>query len=1114
MVQITLAMVFSGVVLAHSNHAQEVLNREVTVRLNDVTLREVLNELEMATKAKFVFSSTRLKLNDVVTLVAVNRKLGDVLHDLLIPRKIDYSAQNGNDYIVLMEHRENTAELVPIQAATDVNAFQSIVVSGTVTDADNQSLPGVNIIIKGTVQGTVTDVDGKYRIDVGSRDAILVFSYVGYLSQEVAVGEQTELDVVMMADVTSLDEVVIVALGIEREAKAIPYNVQQISGEEVTNVTDANFVNSLYGKVAGATINASSAGVGGATRVVLRGLKSISGNNNALFVVDGIPMPSLSTDQPQDIFSGAGQTGDGMSNINPDDIESISVLSGPAAAALYGSAAANGVVLITTKKGNREKLSVSISNSTMFSSPLMLPKFQNTYGQSEAGGYYSWGEKLSTPSMYDPADFFQTGLNITNTVSLSTGTDQSQTYISLGSVNASGIVPSNDYERYNLSFRNASKILRDRATLDIGFMGSNVNEQNMVAQGQYFNPLVAAYLFPPSDDFSKVQIFERYNAARNFKTQFWPYGDQGLAMQNPYWVTEGAKFENFKERYMTNASLKYDLASWANVTGRIKMDKSNHKYERKYKASTSQLFASENGYYSLNHTDTRQIYGDVLLNLDRSFSDNTLTLLGNVGGSFEDAVFNSDIFGGKLYDNGVANLFTFANINRLTSEPRQEGYHKIKQSVFGSAQFGYQGMVYLDVSFRNDWASTLAGTNSSSMFYPAIGLSGLVSEIFDFSSDLVPYLKLRVSYSEVGNEPGLFQTIATYPINDGSPRTQTRMFNPNLEPERTKSWEAGINLGVFQNKLKVDATVYQSSTYNQFFQPTLPASSGFTSVIVNAGQVDNKGLELSARYTEEIGKFNWTSYVTYALNRNKIVALLPEWTNPVTNEVISLRELDMGGTGSYKTMLREGGSMGDIFVNTLLADEHGAIYVHPSDQVVVPDVNNFVYAGNASPKYNLGWGNNLTWDRLSLGFLFTARVGGVVVSNTQAIMDAFGVSEASAVARDLGGALVNGKRIPAREYYQTVGGGASGGIGANYVYSATNARLAELTFGYDVPTTLFGGGIKGLHVAFVGRNLFMLYSRAPFDPEITANTGTYFQGIDYFMMPSLRNLGFSVKLKL
>jgi hypothetical protein len=305
--------------------------------------------------------------------------------------------------------------------------------------------------------------------------------------------------------------------------------------------------------------------------------------------------------------------------------------------------------------------------------------------------------------------------------------------------------------------------------------------------------------------------------------------------------------------------------------------------------------------------------------------------------------------------------------------------------------------------------------------------------------------------------------------------------------------------------------VYQSSTYNQFFEPTLSASSGYTSVVVNAGRVDNKGIEISLGYKETIGKFDWNTYLTYSLNQNKIVELLPGWTNPVTGEVISLSEIDMGGTASYKMVLKEGGSMGDIYVNTLKTGEHGEIYIHPTDQIVYADPNNFVYAGNSAPKYNLGWGNTFSWNGISLDFLFTARVGGVVVSNTQAIMDFYGVSQTSADARNAGGVLVNGRAISAKEYYQTVGSGTT--IGSMYVYSATNVRLSELKLSYDLPVKKWCNWLQGATLSVVGRNLFFLYNKAPFDPEITANTGTYYQGIDYFMMPSTRNVGFSVKLQ-
>lgn len=1068
-------------------------NVPVTLNLQSVKLGQALNAIEKQTNYLFVYD----KNVDVQRTVNINVKaspLKNVLNQIFNKTNISFAIEGET---IVLSVKQKTAVKTGNKKIT-----------GIVKDNEGEPIIGASVIVKEQPGfGAVTDLSGNFSLTLPDDAKQLLVSFIGMKTQLIPIGNHSAYNVILESSLVKIDEVVVTALGIKKEAKSLSYNVQQLSGNDINKVSDANFVNNLNGRVAGVTINSSSSGTGGSSRVVMRGVKSIAGNNNALYVVDGIPMPNLSTEQPEGVFAGAGQTGDGISNINPDDIESVSVLSGPSAAALYGSSASNGVVLITTKKGQKDRLSINVVNSTIFSKPLILPKFQNTYGQSETGSYYSWGDKLTTPSSYNPADFFQTGVNTTNSVSLSTGSERNQTYVSLGTVNSQGIIHKNDYDRYNFSVRNTSTFFNNKMTMDLGFMATNVREQNMISQGLYFNPLVPLYLFPAGDDFSKVQIYERYNASRNFQTQFWPYGDEGLSMQNPYWITEKSKFINHKERYMTNASLKYEFAKWINLSGRIKMDKSNDRYEKKYNASTNTLFASDNGYYSLNETNTRQIYGEALLNINKYFKDQTFGLTANIGASLEDVQYDQDMYGGKLQ--GVADLFTYGNVNLSTGESSRSGYQKKKQSVFGSAQFGYKSLVYLDATAREDWVSTI----NKPFFYPTIGLSGIITDIFKCSTDVMPYMKLRISYSEVGNEPNLFLTNPTYALASGYPKTQTRMPNTDLKPERTKSWEAGANFIFFKNKLKIDATLYKSSTYNQFFEPTLSASSGYTSVIVNAGRIDNKGIEISAKYNENFGKLNWNSYVTYSLNKNKIIELLPSWTNPITGENISLSELDMGGTGSYKMVLKEGGSMGDIYVNTLRTDEHGAIYVHPSDHVVVADANKFVFAGNSNPKYNLSWGNNFSWKNISLGFLFSARVGGIVVSNTQAIMDAFGASRASADARDAGGALVNGKRIPAEEYYQTIGGGSSGGIGSMYCYSATNVRLSELTLGYNIPVNKWCKGIKDMNVSFVGRNLFFLYNKAPYDPELTANTGTYYQGVDYFMMPSLRNLGFSVKLQ-
>lgn len=1096
--RISLALLFTVVLQlsAENGYAQRT---RISISMSNVSIEQVLNKIEDNSDYVFLYNDKTIQTNRIVTVSNKSGSILDILDDIFQGTNIAYTVVDKQ--IILSTEKVNIVAQDP-----------TMQVKGVVKDIQGEPLIGVNVKVKGSPSGTITDVDGKFALQVKKGDQIEV-SYVGYTTQNLRINGNQALAIVLQEDNRVLNEVVVTALGIKKEAKSLSYNVQQITNDEITRVADANFVNNLNGKVAGVTINASSSGVGGSSRVVMRGTKSINGNNNALYVVDGIPMIDMtaSSTQPTDSYEGAGQTGDPISGINPDDIESISVLSGPSAAALYGSAAANGVVMITTKKGKEGRTAVTISNNTTFSSPLTMPEFQNTYGQSETGSYYSWGNKLNTPSSYDPKDFFQTGLNVTNAASLSTGTEKNQTYLSLGTTNAKGIIHNNDYERYNLTVRNVAKMLKDKLTLDLSFMLSSVKEQNMTSQGLYFNPLVPLYLFPAGDDFSKVQAYQRYDAERNLMTQYWPYSTS-LALQNPYWITEHIQMPNHKNRYMATASAKYDFASWINVTARAKMDRNNESRERMYDAGTNTLFASKYGYYSKSNIENQQVYAELLVNINKYFSGNTVNLTANVGANFENNDYQADYFGGKL--KSVANLFTFGNVD--TSEKNlanQYGYNLKKRAVFASTQIGYKSMAYLDVTARNDWSSTFKGTDTGSFFYPSVGLSGIITDIFHCSTDIMPYMKVRVSYSEVGNSPAVFLAIPTYALVDGVPVTQSRRPNPNLKPERTKSWEAGLNFVFFNNKLRLDASVYQSRTYNQFFERTLSSTTGYKSEVVNGGRVDNKGLELSLRFEDKWGDLGWSSYLTYSLNKNKVVELLRNYEDPYTHELTTLNRIDMGGTSMYKMILTEGGSIGDIYVNTLRTDEHGAIYVHPSDQVVVTQPDVFVKAGNSAPKYNLGWGNTLTYKGVSLGFLFTARVGGIVVSQTQATMDAYGSSKATAIARDNGGALVNGRPIGAEDYYTKIGGaGAQGGIGSMYTYSATNIRLGELSLGYDVPISKYVDWVKGLNVSFVGKNLFFLYKKAPFDPELTASTGTYFQGIDMFMSPSLRNLGFSVKV--
>lgn len=1064
----------------------------ITIKNNHITLKKALTEVEKQSKMSVAYNESQLA-NKQISLNISNQSLDEALTIILKNTGFTYQIKNGCIVVVPIQKESNT---------------KNKKITGRVVDETGESLIGVNVSVAGSATGTITDFDGNFTLDVAS-GATLKVSYVGYKSQSIKVSDLNFYNITLTSDNEVLDEVVVTALGIKKEAKALSYNVQEVSAREIIGVKDANFVNSLSGKIAGVSINTSSSGIGGGAKVVMRGAKSISGNNNALYVIDGVPMPTLDTTQPDDQFTGMGQSGDGASMINPEDIESMSVLSGAAASALYGSDAANGVIMITTKKGTANKLNVSYANNTSFYNPFVTPDFQNTYGAT-TGSFQSWGQKLAQPSDYDPLDFFQTGWNETNSLTLSNGNEKNQTFVSLAATNAEGIVQNNTYDRYNFSVRNTTSMLNDKMHLDLSANYVNIREQNMVSQGQYFNPIVPVYLMSPSYSLETYQLFEMYDESRGFKTQYWPWGNMGLAMQNPYWIINRDKFVNSKNRFLVSGGLTYDIAKGITISGRTKFDYTSAISEKKYSASTDAIFAQQYGAYYKADATTRQVYGDLMLNIDKYFGDFSLTA--TLGASIQDVNYKYYSVGGDL--NSVANSFTLKNLNQANAEFDQDGYHDQTQSVFATAQLGWQSKLYLDVTGRVDWASALAWTNSKNVAYPSVGLSAILTDLLPIKNDVLTFLKVRGSYSEVGNAPTRYIAFQTYPYQSGIPTTASTYPNTDIKPERTKAWEVGLQSNFWGDKLSLNVSLYKTSTYNQLFNPSLSASSGYTSIYINGGQVDNKGIELSLALNQPLGPVQWNSTFTYTLNRNKIKKLLKP-TTLSTGLTVEQDILDLGGVGNVMSRLTEGGSIGDLYVTALRTDEHGYIDVDYVNNTVAIDKNagerkdGWIYAGNSQAKYTMGWRNSFNWKGLSLGFLINARVGGVCVSMTQALMDAYGTSKASADARDAGGVIINGSLVPAaQKYYQTVGTGA----GSMYVYSATNVRLAELSLGYDVPITKVVPWIKGLNVAFTGHNLMMFYCKAPFDPELTASTGTHFTGMDYFMLPSLRNLGFSVRL--
>jgi len=1089
--RISLTLLFLVVLQlsAENSYAQRM---RIAISMSNVSVEQVLNKIEETSDYVFLYNDETIQKSRIVSVRSKSGKITDILDDIFKGTDISYTVIDKQIILSKSNKVNQTAKAIQIK--------------GTVKDALGEPLIGVSVLVKGTSNGTVTDLDGRFSLNVSVGD-ILEFSYVGYAAQSVTVKNATPLDIVLSEDAQALDEVVVTALGIKREAKALTYNVQEIKAAGITKVKDANFVNSLSGKIAGVTINQSSSGTGGSSRVVMRGTKSLFGENNALYVLDGIPMQGLRTKQSDNFYESVEVAdGDGISNINPEDIESMSVLTGASAAALYGNRGANGVILITTKKGAIGKPRISYSNSTSFSRPFVTPEFQNTYGRKE-GEFKSWGDKLEKPSTYNPLDFFQTGFNTMNSIAVSTGTETNQTHISFGAVNSEGIIDNNKYNRYNFTFRNSWDIVKNVLSMDMGLFYIKQNNQNSNGQGMYYNPLVPIYLFPPSDDINKYAVYERYDADRNFKTQYWPYGNQGLGMQNPYWIINRNMFNTDRDRYIISLSMKWNITNWLNIIGRARIDNAYTDFERKLYASTDGLFSKSQGNYMNQEDKNTSTYLDFLVNVDKKFGEN-YHLLVNLGGSFYDEKYKSDTFEGNLV--GVPNFFHPSNIPSTESNYNKSELHTQTQSIYGKAEIGYRNFLYADVTGRIDWFSTLVGTSKEYVCYPSAGLSVILSEILPLPEKIISFWKIRGSYAQVGNPPSAYLPYATVALENGNATSANFTPASHLKPEMTKAFEFGMDLRLFQNKLNIAATYYNSNTYNQLFKYELPPSTGYAFAYENAGKVNNWGIELSVGFNQDLGPVQWNSNLIYSMNRNEIKELLPEYVTDRTTgmTVKSPTEFSVATADSYRMILKEGGSMSDIYATKLKQDLHGNILI--TNGGVSAEENTFIKVGSAAPKYNLGFRNSFSWKGLELDFLIDARVGGEVISATQALMDQFGVSQQTADARDNKGVVVNKGKLDAEQYYGTVASGKTGLL-AHYVYSATNVRLREMSLSYMLPSKWFGEKLN-ISLSLTGHNLLMFYNKAPFDPELTANTGTYYQGFDYFMPPSLRSFGFGVKV--
>ena len=989
-------------------------------------------------------------------------------------------------------------------------------VRGRVVDVSGEPLIGATIREKGGTRGTVTDIEGNFILSVPD-SAVLQVSFVGYESIEVSVGGRKTLEIQLRENTVMLDNVIITALGLEKKEASLAYSIQKVKGEELTRMKEVNMITALAGKAAGVQINKNSSGIGGSAKVSLRGIRSASGDNQPLYVIDGVPMLNIGTEQAYSAIGGTANAGnrdggDGISNLNPEDVESISILKGAPAAALYGSQAANGVILITTKKGNTAgQRNIHFSTGLTFDKAFSLPKMQNCYGVSDVVD--SWGEKTYLPTSNELNDFFRTGLTSITSVSVNYGNEKIQTYFSYANTTGRGIVDKNQLTKHNINLRETAVMFNQRLKLD-----GNVNVMRQIVKnkpvsgGFYMNPLVGLYRFPRGEDLSYYKDnYEIYDPERKLGIQNWHTFTEDFE-QNPYWIQNRIQSKETRMRSIISLSANLRINSWLTVQARGSVDYISDKMRQKFYASTAPALCGANGrYIEMDYQETL-IYGDVMAMGKRKWEDFALDVA--IGGSINDKNVNSTRYDSKNASLKYANVFNLANIvmNGSASIDQKIDSRRQLQSVFGTAQVGYQDKVFLDLTARNDWASTLAYTSheKSGFFYPSAGLSFLIDKWIQLP-EWISFAKLRGTYSKVGNDIPQFITNSVSHITAGG-ELQANDAAPfkEMEPEMTHSVEVGTEWRFFQSRLGFNLTYYRTNTHNQFFK--LPALAGdmYAYRYVNAGDIQNRGWELTVDATPVLTPdFTWKTSLNFSSNRNKIKELHEE-----------LKELVYGPSSfssSYAMKLVKGGSIGDIYGKAFVRDAEGNIvYQTEGDHKGLPAVEgegNTIKVGNANPRFIMGWNHTFSYKGFSLYFLLDWRYGGKIHSQTQAEMDLYGVSQVTALARDRGYVTLEGQQIDnVKGFYKNIVGGRAG-VTEYYMYDATNLRLREVSLNYTFPKKWMQKTkvLKDLQLAFVARNLCFLYKKAPFDPDLVLSTGNDNQGIEVFGMPTTRSLGFTVK---
>ncbi|MCZ4696102.1 SusC/RagA family TonB-linked outer membrane protein [Ancylomarina euxinus] len=1052
---------------------------------------------------------------------------------------------------------------------TQIVTAQSKQITGTVTSADDGlGMPGVSVVLKGTTIGASTDIDGKYSLEAKASD-VLIFSFVGMVTKEIKVGEQTVINMVLETESIGMDEVVVTALGITREKKSLGYASQAVTSEEVTAVKTDNVVNALSGKVAGVQIKRNT-NMGGSTNILIRGNTSLTGDNQALFVVDGVPMSNANLNgSSQQTARGGYDYGNFASDINADDVESINVLKGAAATALYGSRAANGAIIITTKKGSKgNKVEITVNSGITIGSidKSTFPEYQKQYGSGYGPYYGSTGdfdeadvdgdgtvdlivpltEDASFGGKFDPnlnvfhwnsldpasehylkkrpwvaakngpIEFFETPVSYSNNVSMSGSTDTGNYRFSYTNFQQNGLMPNSDLERNTFAL-NASSKLTDKLTVSAGanYVLTDAKGRNETG---YSDNMVSSFRQWWQTNVDVKELENIYHKTkRNVTWNPSSYDDPSpIYWDNPYW----ARYENYetdtRNRFFGNMALNYKINDWLTAEGKVSVD--TYSYIQEERINNGSNPVSKYTRYEADFTEKNY---DFMLSFNKDLTER-INLNGVVGVNKRRTSFRSiyaETNGGLIVDR----LFAISNSQSVPLAPTERATEIGVDGIYGMASFGYDKTFFVDVTARQDHSSTLP-SNESKFFYPSVATSMIFSEFVDVS--WLSFGKIRANYAEVGSSADFarISDVLTKPSPFGSTHIysiNSTKNNPNLKPERTKSIEAGLEMHFFNKRFGFDFSWYKTNSEDQIMPVSISRASGYSSKYVNAGEIENRGVELTLFATPVKTKdFQWDVNVNFAKNKNEVISLFEDVKN-----------------------LQLGSFQGGITINATIGESYGTIqgsdFVYTDGQRTITSSGYYMKSsttdnviGNMNPDWNGGISNKLRYKNFNLSFLIDIQKGGDIFSldtwygNATGLYansvgkNARGIERRETLANG-GGVLFNGVQadgskntVYGRGDYYGNGSGYARAPNALHIYDASYIKLREVAFSYTLPSNLLKNTfISSAQVSVVGSNLWIIHKNLPYaDPEAGLSSGNL-QGYQSGVMPTTRDIGVNVKIK-